>query len=116
MRAIFNALFGSKRKNGATENVNAPAPRIAGAPFDYHFNPVALPNAPGPAYVAPLLQFQEYPRTMVQGAGIAYARGFQAFEPMTVQQQLQPVLSGTSGSLHGQLFGQPLTDTSGVSQ
>jgi hypothetical protein len=82
--------------------------------FQYHFNPRPLQRNPGPAYISPLLQFQEYPRNVVEGwGGIAYKRGFQSFEPMTVHQVNTPVPSGTSGIIHDQIYYQPLADTHG---
>lgn len=84
------------------------------APFEYHFNPVPINRTPGPAYVSPLLQFQEYPKNVVEGwGGIAYKRGFQPHEPLTAFAQSRPVPSGTSGVIHGQVFYQPLADTNG---
>lgn len=83
------------------------------ASFDYHFNPVPINRTPGPAYVSPLVQFQEYPRNVVEGwGGIAYKRGFQPYESMTAIAQNNPVASGTSGIVHGQVYYQPLADTS----
>lgn len=89
-------------------------PQKPQADFQYHFNPQRLPRNPGPAYLAPLLQFQEYPRTVVEGnGGIHYTRPFEAFQPNFETTSLQPVISGTSGDMHGQIFYQPLMDTSG---
>jgi len=76
----------------------------------YMFNPVGIP-LPGQAYHAPLLQFQDYPQNMVQGAGVLVQSFFKPFEPQWLTQQLQPVTGGTSGTIAGQVFFQPLTDT-----
>lgn len=81
--------------------------------FQYHFNPRPPVKTPGPAYISPLLQFQEYPKTIVEGwGGIAYKEFFKAFEPLTVTIETVPVPSGTSGIIHDQLYYQPLADTS----
>lgn len=82
-------------------------------PFQYHFNPRPPVKTPGPAYISPLLQFQEYPRNLVEGwGGIAYKRSFQPFEPLTEIVQHQAIASGTSGVIHDQIYFQPLADTS----
>ena|ERR1700722_432820 len=81
--------------------------------WDYHFNPVPVARQPGPAYHAPLLQFQEYPPTAIMGnAGIQVGQFFRPFEPMTVNQVNTPVVTGGSGYIQGQFYGAPLIDTS----
>lgn len=124
---LGGAMFGKAKAQAPAENepqiitttdvmgMSGSALEMGGkAPFEYHFNPQRLPNGPGPAYVSPLLQFQEYPRNVVEGwGGIAYKRGFQPFESLGAVVQNRPVVSGTSGIQHGQVFYQPLADTNG---
>lgn len=81
--------------------------------FQYHFNPRPLPRNPGPAYHMPLLQFQEYPKNLIEGkGGIAYKESFKPFEPLTGTVTHQSVVSGTSGIIHDSIYFQPLADTS----
>jgi hypothetical protein len=81
---------------------------------EYNFNPVPVPQA-GPAYHAPLLQFQTYPQNLVQGhGGVLVKRFFHSFEPQWLNQPLQPVNGGTSGIITGQVVSQPLVDTTGA--
>lgn len=78
---------------------------------DYVFNPVGTPQ-PGPAYHAPMLQFQTYPKNLVQGhGGVLVQRFFQPFEAQWLNAPLQPVNGGTSGTITGQVAFQPLIDT-----
>jgi hypothetical protein len=77
---------------------------------EYHFNVVGF-RQPGPAYHAPMLQFQTYPNNELQGAGTLVQRFMRPFEPQTYNQTLQPVTSGTSGILAGVIASQPLIDT-----
>lgn len=120
---IGAAIFG--RDNNPTEIqdmfdagvdvLTSPAPR-ANSTFEYHFNVAPLPRNPGPAYISALLQFQEYPRNNVQGAGyLTNPNGyFRAFAPLDVVQINTPIPSGTSGVQTGGLRFGPLLDTSGV--
>jgi hypothetical protein len=79
----------------------------------YRFNTVGF-RQPGIGYHSPLLQYQEYPRNLVQGnGGVLVQRFFQPFEPQWLNQPLQPVSGGTSGTITGQTAFQPLVDTSG---
>lgn len=79
---------------------------------EYRFNTVPTPQ-PGPAYHSPMLQFQTYPKNLVQGhGGVLVQRFFQSFEPQWFNQPLQPVTGGTSGTISGQTAFQPLIDTS----
>lgn len=79
---------------------------------EYRFNTVGF-RQPGIAYHSPLLQFQTYPANLVQGhGGVLVQRFFQPFEPQWLNQPLQPVSGGTSGTITGQTAFQPLVDTS----
>lgn len=117
---VGNALFGvspatdddfvSDDVNPVSDPVSVPNAR---ADFQYHFNSRPLERNPGVAYHSPLLQFQEYPQNMVEGnGGIHYTKPFEAFQPNFHTTALQPIVSGTSGDIHGQIFYQPLMDTS----
>jgi hypothetical protein len=80
---------------------------------EYRFNLVGTPQ-PGQAYHAPLLQFQTYPKNLWQGhGGVRVLQYFKSFEPQWLNQPLQPVSGGTSGTITGQLAFQPLVDTTG---
>jgi hypothetical protein len=81
----------------------------------YRFNTVGF-RQPGPAYHAPLLQFQTYPETSLSGnGGVLVNRFFHSQEPQWLNQPLQPVNGGTSGIITGQTAFQPLIDTSNTS-
>lgn len=120
---LGSALFGKAKMQPNAQNKSSPitATDVMGMSgsasesnvFDYHFNPVPLMRTPGPAYIAPLLQFQEYPKNLVEGkGGIMYHQSFKSFQPLTETTQNRPVISGTSGITTGQVYFQPLTDTS----
>ena len=127
---ILSALFGkSNAKPVAMQSDRDPrygaTPQdvagLSGSPlespngkFGYHFNPVPIPRAVDPAYRSALLQFQEYPETVVEGwGGIAYKRGFNPFQPPMPSVNQTPVIAGTSGIIHDTIYSQPLADTSG---
>jgi hypothetical protein len=85
--------------------------------YEYVFNPRAQPQ-PGQAYMSPLLRFTEYPENRIEGnrgSGVAVQRFFKSHEPLTVQVANVPVPAGGSGTIAGQFYSQPLTDTSAVS-
>ena len=130
LSAIGNAMFGKAtvqpaEAQGADKDprysatqmdvagLSGSALEMGNPPFQYHFNPRPVARQPGPAYRSPLLQFQEYPKNLVEGwGGIAYKRGFMPFEPLTQIVEHNSVVSGTSGIIHDQIYFQPLADTS----
>jgi hypothetical protein len=125
-KAIMKGMFGdgraSARRNAASEtpeNVNTPQPSTARpTTFGYHFGSVGVQRNPGPAYHSPLQRFQPYIPNVWEGWGgkaviSAQQKGtqFAAFEPLTVVQQLQPVITGGTGTITGGFYGAPLIDT-----
>lgn len=114
--------FFSKKQNTARNTINRVADPMPGSQgqtrhgdfYEYVFNPRAQPQ-PGQAYMSPLLRYTEYPRNRIEGgrgSGVAVQRFFQAHEPLTVQTVNIPVPTGGSGTITGQFYSQPLTDTS----
>ena len=125
-RAIAKGLFGDGEKSARQraadfepENVNTPQPSTANpSTFGYRFGNVDIQRHPGPAYHQPLERYQSYIGNVWEGWGgkavtNALQRGtmFAAFEPLSVIQQAQPVISGGSGVITGAFYGAPLIDT-----
>jgi hypothetical protein len=86
--------------------------------FPVQYEPMPYPRIgvsyrqPGPGYVSAVLQFQEYPQNLVQGhGGVMVQKYFKSFEPQFSNALSTPVNGGTSGTIAGQTWSQPLTDT-----
>lgn len=119
-RALKNAFLG----NGVVQSTPKPplinvgeVETLSGSPLElkmgagnlaYQFTPTPVPG-PG-ADASALRQFQAYPRHNVEGwGGIRYNRGFFGYEPLSNQQtEITPVISGTSGVVHGTYWLQPV--------
>jgi hypothetical protein len=115
---MFNFLFGKKKSfgqnAGAVSSVHTQdeihSVLNQNYSSEYYFTNAGFPG-PGPAYYNPMLQFQSYPKNSMSGAGTLVNRFMRPFEPQTVNQNLAPVTSGTSGILTGAIASQPLIDT-----
>lgn len=101
--------FSKQKKKPTATRVNGVKP----SEFAYVFDTTVQTPQPGPGYHSPLLKFQTYPAATVQDRGTLVGKPFKAFQPNVVIEQLAPVQSGGSGTIHGTFYGQPLVDTSG---
>lgn len=110
---LLSFLFGNKNN---TDKVNGSrtGPAYNGVPFEPQPYP-RLRTAyrqPGPGLVSAILQFQEYPENLVQGhGGVMVQSFFKSCEPQFSNALNTPVNGGTSGTIAGQTWAQPLTDT-----
>ena len=126
MNTLLRAMVGDGRKaarqeaaDETPENVNTPQPSTARpSTFGYRFGSVGVQRNPGQAYHSPLQRFQNYIPNVWEGwGGVAVTSGqqrgtfFAAFEPLQVEQVLNPVLTGGAGTIQGQFYGAPLIDT-----
>jgi hypothetical protein len=108
---FLSNLFGKKNPDAINGSLTGPDKLLTAAPQPYPR--VRSPQSlPGVGYTTALMQFQEYPENLVQGhGGVMVARFFKSFEPQFSNAVNTPVNAGTSGTIAGQVWAQPLTDT-----
>lgn len=115
-RSLFGDNKAKARDTGASNNVTTPQePTAPATTFSYAFGNVDVQRHPGPAYHAPLFQFQEFIPNVWEGwGGVGVQRFMRPFSPLTQITQLTPVTTGGSGYIQGQFYTAPLIDTSGI--